>query len=1457
MKNLWIRLAALVRKRLQESLIARVALVLSVAVVFCTTYLLILPALTVSTDNSSAVVQSTESDASIADESRQDESSSEVSQEANNQTESSEVADENTTDEATNAVGAGTLSAEISDVTVTVTYEDDTFSEPVTLTVSPVSDTSAINDKLTSELSKTKQSLSQAYSYDISFVTASGEEVEPSKDVNVSLAFKNAVESSDLQSGWKLYHFVDNDINNVEDLTDNSDTTINQDGSDSLAGVDFKSDSFSTYTVAGVDYADFSDYIVSGNYKGQPEEVTSGNTKTLTSEFQFSYNIPKLKLEETKYYALELPDNITWTDVNENEEYSGKDGTTDAYKYRFVQSNGKKYIVITFLESYIANARESVRGDLGYTATIGQTYRKETGDYEIPFTDKVTITVPSSSIDKKEEPQQAQYDVSSNKWGNVTYDGDSAYLNYTVEVSSNKGTKDVVNLTDTLKVDGFKIESFEKLKVIRTNSDWSTTDVTSGINLNESNGKFTTQLPKLGANQKYTITYRYKISGFPAGKSTYVGNGLDVTTPDIPNQHKDNQLELYRNKISKSGSYDKKTNKVKWTIIVNENQNDIAGAELKDDMIAKSSDVEISPSEGATKTSTGYKFTATSGGRNTNKYTITYTTDAGEKPSNWAEAPKTFTNTATITDGGESSSASTTVIGENDNTGGLDKAFKKMEATSNSDIKELTWQSTIKVPGSGKIPSGTEFEDVLRGKDGTNNGEHYFTKAQLDAVYNKLVQVFGSGNFEFNVWESGNSTWQYTPYSQISSDKTYSKYKFKLLKAYQGSDITLDYRSTINKFTVIYFTNTISSSGFSKEASYKYEETGKVFKMDGNSYAWDGQASEYNTNNTEHEIQKDGSIFWVVKVKLADDTQTVTLTDTPPAGLSLIGFNYGHATYNLDSGDFTVSDGKITWPNPYWSGRYGNDIDVTGTIDESGAVKVTFTAKNGKTLKEALNNTGTLYAGFFFKTDLSPLDSPITKTYTNKVSATINGTPAGEAEHTQKITVKPGQKISKSGEWKNNNREVNYKLDINPAAEDLAAGKDSYTVTDTLEYQEDLLTNLSYDLKQESVKLYDVNNQEIDRSQWSWTVEKVKDSSGLYKSILKLTVPNKQKLRLEYSYTVSREVGENDQTNLSVKNSAEISGFKSGKTENTVSYTWKKMSTSGTAQTTKYFKLTKVDLQNFSVVLPNAIFEVRENATDKVVATYKTAANGTLNITKDGKEAVNSIGTLEDGKMYYVTEVQAPSGYQLPENAKRYYFYFSETGVAPLNLGDLTDLTSAVNLAKQSKQDYVSNTKLPPTTSITVDKKWQKPDGSDTSRTGGSVTVQLKRLSDQNPTPVDVENGRRDITYDGGHWSTTFDNLPTVGDNGEVYSYYVEEVVPAGYSATYSNGVTDSAKASDVTATSGTITITNKQIKTYNLPKTGGMGVELVLFLGAIVASLAALLLSLKLYKGFQGGGRF
>ncbi|MCO4470932.1 hypothetical protein Si135_01073 [Streptococcus infantarius subsp. infantarius] len=240
MLKLWARLAILVKKRVRDSIIAKIALVLSLVVVFCTTYLLILPALTISTGNSSSVFQSSESASS------QVESPTDDSQKENNQTEASSQASlTDSSQEKKDMSQAGTLTAETSDVTVMVSYEGDTFTEPVQLKVKPVSDTTAIDNKLTSLLSESKQSLSQAHSYDISFITDGGKEVEPSKDVKVSMAFKNDLSTSDdKQAGWKLYHFVDNDVNQVQDLTESTDTDIKETSDGAVESVDFKSNTF-------------------------------------------------------------------------------------------------------------------------------------------------------------------------------------------------------------------------------------------------------------------------------------------------------------------------------------------------------------------------------------------------------------------------------------------------------------------------------------------------------------------------------------------------------------------------------------------------------------------------------------------------------------------------------------------------------------------------------------------------------------------------------------------------------------------------------------------------------------------------------------------------------------------------------------------------------------------------------------------------------------------------------------------------------------------------------------------------------------------------------------------------------------------------------------------------------------------------------------------------------------
>lgn len=102
---------------------------------------------------------------------------------------------------------------------------------------------------------------------------------------------------------------------------------------------------------------------------------------------------------------------------------------------------------------------------------------------------------------------------------------------------------------------------------------------------------------------------------------------------------------------------------------------------------------------------------------------------------------------------------------------------------------------------------------------------------------------------------------------------------------------------------------------------------------------------------------------------------------------------------------------------------------------------------------------------------------------------------------------------------------------------------------------------------------------------------------------------------------MSSDIAENDTKNLTVKNTAEINGLKTGQTETTTHYNWHKTSTSATANTLKSFKITKVDTTNFATALADATFEIRENVTDKKVATYKTSSDGTFYITKSNKEA--------------------------------------------------------------------------------------------------------------------------------------------------------------------------------------------------------------------------------------------
>ena len=95
------------------------------------------------------------------------------------------------------------------------------------------------------------------------------------------------------------------------------------------------------------------------------------------------------------------------------------------------------------------------------------------------------------------------------------------------------------------------------------------------------------------------------------------------------------------------------------------------------------------------------------------------------------------------------------------------------------------------------------------------------------------------------------------------------------------------------------------------------------------------------------------------------------------------------------------------------------------------------------------------------------------------------------------------------------------------------------------------------------------------------------------------------------------------------------------------------------------------------------------------------------------------------------------------------------------------------------------------------------------------------------------------------NWTGTFEELPKYDENGNLYYYYVEEVTVPNFDTTYTNngGITE-----------GTITVTNTLASTpVVLPETGGAGIGLYTFAGAVLSSGAAALLGIK-KKRRKGG---
>lgn len=410
--------------------------------------------------------------------------------------------------------------------------------------------------------------------------------------------------------------------------------------------------------------------------------ATDQFTTKVRIDFQFTAETGKPTAGTV--YTYTYPEGITIPDdiVNKGAQ-NLYDGDKLAGTYQFIKNGDGTYSVqVIFNKNYVNESGDTVTGYVQFEGSFSKEDMNDNGDIVVGG-DGATVLVPGKEITYPEDETES-YDIAVSKSGSWVQDGDK--LVYTVYVRTTKGTPDPISFTDTITCDGLTlgepvvtIEKGTSNYSLSWNGTWTPNDQNdwsevSGIEHTNGNGELTLTLPKLSAEKKmdsnnstyitgevYKITYTYPITAqtvaivSPENKVTVTAK--DETKGQTVTDSAETTVKVDKDfsyTLDKSGAVaSDKPGYIKWTVTVNNNEQDIAGAKLADGMLGlvedTAKDIVIYPAEGATVTKdkngkiTDITFTATENGVNKSKYTITYYTPVEES---WNGT--TVTNKATF-----------------------------------------------------------------------------------------------------------------------------------------------------------------------------------------------------------------------------------------------------------------------------------------------------------------------------------------------------------------------------------------------------------------------------------------------------------------------------------------------------------------------------------------------------------------------------------------------------------------------------------------------------------------------------------------------------------------------------------------------------------------------------------------------------------------------------------------
>lgn len=449
------------------------------------------------------------------------------------------------------------------------------------------------------------------------------------------------------------------------------------------------------------------------------------------------------------------------------------------------------------------------------------------------------------------------------------------------------------------------------------------------------------------------------------------------------------------------------------------------------------------------------------------------------------------------------------------------------------------------------------------------------------------------------------------------------------------------------------------------------------------------------------------------------------------------------------------------------------------------------------------------------------------------------------------ITRPKKQLLEKTGNYDVKTHQANYTLCINPRAEDLAPGSDTLELTDTMESE--YFGKTGMELMLDSIKVYEYILQDGD---WvkgnevkdSVRVEKVEETASTRK--YKFILPDEKALVLEYSYKMNPG---NLASDMAVKNTATLAGKIVG---NQVSV--KSDSASATVHNA-VLTVSKTDsATNLAITASPATFAIyhynKISTGWDFIRPENTGSSGSFDLTFAQSPTTGS-PQLVTGDLYKLVETAAPADYALDETPRYFIWNNNATdddkkaaaltaatgatvpeGVTTANISFLGVNGDRATMAIPNKQNC-----------LTLRKIWYGIGNDTIEAPVDEIQVQLYRYKD-GTNKADAETvGTVTLTKADG-WTKKISSL----ESG--YHYYVEELgtdsgalifYEVKYSESNDTGVTGG----------GTITITNKQKPSYELPATGAAGTPPYTAAGALIMGIALMLRYLINKRSHSRGG--